>query len=89
MSRAADDLLEFPKTLDAVAHYKRDADRRDIRAPYRRDDAERCEDYVIHILEGNHILSFGSSAGRWHMGSGLDWVCKSVPRSNLRGSCLL
>ncbi|MFQ6308707.1 hypothetical protein [Lysobacter capsici] len=27
MSRAADDLLEFPKTLDAVAHYKRDADR--------------------------------------------------------------
>ncbi|KRB08033.1 hypothetical protein ASD86_09560 [Lysobacter sp. Root690] len=25
--RAANDLLEFPKTLDAIAHYKRDADR--------------------------------------------------------------
>jgi hypothetical protein len=25
--RATDDLLEFPESLDAVAHYKRDADR--------------------------------------------------------------
>ena len=28
-----------------------------------------------------------STPGRWHIGSGFDCVCRSVPRSNLRGSC--
>ena len=38
--------------------------------------------------EAHHaISSFTSSAGRWHSGSGLACVCRSVPRSNLRGSC--
>ena len=39
--------------------------------------------------EAHHAtVSFTSTPGRWHIGSGLDCVCRSVPRSNLRGSCL-
>jgi len=33
-------------------------------------------------------VSFTNTPGRWHIGRGLLWVCRSVPRSNLRGSCL-
>ena len=44
---------------------------------------------LIEVLDAHHhTVSFTSTPGRWHMGSGFDWVCRSVPRSNLRGSCL-
>ncbi len=35
----------------------------------------------------DYAVSLMSTPGRWHIGNGLDWVCRSVPRSNLRGSC--
>ncbi|WP_425385038.1 S49 family peptidase [Wolbachia endosymbiont (group B) of Schoenobius gigantella] len=33
------------------------------------------------------VTIFAKTAGRWHIGRGFDCVCKSVPLSNLLGSC--
>jgi hypothetical protein len=45
---------------------------------------------LINLLQHavQAMVSLTNRPGRWHNGNGLDWVCKSVPRSNGRGACL-